>query len=302
MIRIAAASLAAATLLATTAFAEDVTVSTYQGDVTVPANPQTVAVLDVAAIDTLAALGVTIAGVPNNVYVPYLDDVAAQALPVGSLFEPDFEALATMAPDLIVAGGRSSTKTGELSRIAPTVDMTVWGDDSSTHMEQALARLAAYGEIFGIQDKADALRTEFDAKLSDVKAAVAGKGNALILLTNGPKVSAYGLGSRFGWIHQVLEIPEAKENVDAQTHGEAVSFEFIAEVNPDYLIVVDRGAAIGAEGESAAETLDNALVKGTNAWKNGNVIYVDAGKIYIAGGGIQAMTGVLDQIKAGFEG
>lgn len=291
----------AAALFATTAWAADITVETYQGEATVPANPAKVAVLDVAALDALSALGVDIAGVPNPHYLSYLDEVADQATNVGTLFEPDFEALAVMAPDLIIAGGRSSSQVQPLSRIAPTLDMTVSADDSGSHLEQALARLSAYGEIFGLQDKAAELRETFDATLEETRQAVAGKGNALIILTNGPKVSAYGLGSRFGWIHEVLDLPEAKENVEAQTHGEAVSFEFIAEVNPDYLIVVDRGAAIGAEGASAKQTLNNELVAGTDAWKNGNVIYLDPAMIYIAGGGIQAMSGLLEQIKTGFE-
>jgi iron complex transport system substrate-binding protein len=291
----------AAALIATSAWAAEVTVRTYQGEVAVPENPEKIAVFDMAAADTLTALGVPIAGMPTPNRVSYLDDVAGNATAIGTLFEPDFESLAAMAPDLIVTGGRSSKQTKPLSRIAPAIDMTIADDDNGTLIENAKARLAAYGEIFGLQDKAANLQADFDAKIEETKAAVAGKGKALIILTNGPKVSAYGQGSRFGWIHKALDLPEAKENLETQTHGEAISFEFIADVNPDYLIVVDRGAAIGAEGESAAQTLDNELVAGTEAWKNGHVIYVDAAMAYIVGGGFQAMSGILDQIKAGFE-
>ncbi|KXF92780.1 hypothetical protein [Phaeobacter inhibens] len=51
---------------------------------------------------------------------------------------------------------------------------------------------------------------------------------------------------------------------------------------------------------AAAATLDNALVTGTEAWKKGQVIYLDSAAIYIAGGGIQSMTATLEQIRAGF--
>nr|WP_311200052.1 hypothetical protein [Leisingera sp. M527] len=48
-----------------------------------------------------------IAGVPSKLYVSYLQDLQDRAVPVGTLFEPDFEAIAMLAPDLIVAGGRA---------------------------------------------------------------------------------------------------------------------------------------------------------------------------------------------------
>lgn len=292
-------AIALALTISTAAFADTIEVETAAGPTDVEANPQTIVALDIAAIDTLDALGVTVTGIPAPHYVGYLDHVAADATIVGSLFEPDFEALANLAPDLIVAGGRSSTQVEPLSEIAPTIDMTIWGDN---HVDQVLARLAAYGAITGTEAKAAELEATFNAKLDAAKAAIAGRGNGLIVLANGPKISAYGAGSRFGWLHAALGLPEAVEGVDAQTHGEAISFEFIAEANPDWLLVVDRGAAIGAEGENAAQTLDNALVAGTTAAQNGQVIYLNSANIYISGGGIQSMTATLDDIIAAFGG
>lgn len=291
--------LTAAAMLATASFAEEVTISTYTGEATLPAKPEKLAVLDIAAIDTLDALGVKAAAVPSKIYVDYLDHVAAGAAPVGTLFEPDYEALAALGPDLIIAGGRSAPKVEALARIAPAIDMSIRNDDV---LSQAVARLEAYGELMGLTEEAAALKAGLEGKVAATKAALAGKGNALVILANGPKISAYGAGSRFGWIHKELGLPEAKEGLDAQTHGEAISFEFIAEVNPDWLIVVDRGAAVGAEGASAEQTLDNEMVRGTDAWKAGRVIYVDAARIYVASGGVQAMSYLLDQIRNAFEG
>jgi len=285
--------------LAAPVLADDVTVATAAGDATVPENPATIAVLDIAAVDTLDALGVKIAAVPTPIYVDYLDDVAASAGSAGSLFEPDFEGLANLNPDVIVAGGRSSSQVEPLSEVAPTIDMTIWGDD---HIGQVLSRLNALGAMTGTQSEAATLEGAFNAKLADVQAAIAGKGNGLVVMTNGPKVSAYGAGSRFGWLHAATGLPEAVAGVDDQTHGEAVSFEFIAEANPDWLIVIDRAAAIGQEGDAANVTLDNALVAGTTAWDKGQVIYLDSAAVYIAGGGYQAMMATMDTLIAGFGG
>ncbi|WP_421703731.1 siderophore ABC transporter substrate-binding protein [Aliiroseovarius sp.] len=285
-----------AALVASPALAETITVDTYTGPVEAPVAPARIAVFDVAALDTLDALGIAPAGTVENVYVPYLAEARAGAEVLGNLFEPDFEAVAALAPDLIVAGGRSSKVAPDLAKIAPTVDMTIWEDT----VGQGLARLEAFGKIFGKEAEAAALADGFAAKLDATKATLAGQGKALIVMTNGPKVSAYGAGGRFAWLHTALDLPEAVEGVDQATHGEAISFEFIRDANPDILIVVDRQAAIGGEWEPAAATLDNALVHETAAWKNGRVIYLDSAPFYIAGGGIQSMNHTLDQITAAF--
>ncbi|GGL58081.1 siderophore ABC transporter substrate-binding protein [Wenxinia marina] len=281
------------------AAAQEVEIETYAGPVSVPASPETVVALDLAAIDTLDALGVSIAGVPDITPPAYLADAMADVPTVGTLFEPDFEALAVMAPDLIVAGGRSQTQVEPLSAIAPTVDMTIWGGDL---VAQAEARVAAYGTLFGLEDEAAALTADLDAAIEEARSAVEGKGDALILLTNGGTVSAYGDDSRFGWIHTALDLPEAYPELTAETHGEAVSFEFIAEVDPDWILVIDRGAAIGQEGEAAAATLDNPLVAGTKAGQAGQIVYLDPAPLYLSGGGIQALTITLGEIADAMAG
>lgn len=277
------------------AWADEITISTATGESTVPANPATIAVLDIAAIDTLAALGVVPQGVPDKLYVPYLQDLAGQATVVGTLFEPDLEALATLAPDLIIAGGRSSTQVEPLSQLAPTVDMTIWEDV----VGEGRARIATYGTLFDKADAAAELTASLDAKLAETKAAAAGKGKALIVQANGPKISAYGAGSRFGWIHSALGLPEAHEKLNPDTHGDSVSFEFIAEVNPDWIIVIDRAAAIG-EQASASDTLNNPLVAGTTAGQKGQIVYLSSTPIYIAGGGYTSMMTTLDELLTAF--
>jgi iron complex transport system substrate-binding protein len=274
--------------------AQTVTVQSFAGPAEVPVSPQKIAVFDLAAFDSVDALGVRPQGLVRPVYLSYLEDAAAPTEPVGSLFEPDFEALFAMAPDLIIAGGRSSEHLADLARIAPTLDMTIWADT----VEDGLARLAAYGTIFEKEAEADALTQAFRAKLAQTKSALSTKGRALIVMTNGPKISAYGAGGRFGWLHAALDLPEAVERVETTTHGEAISFEFIRQADPDILFVIDRMAAIGQDSEGAQATLDNALVHETTAWKTGQVVHLSAAPIYIAGGGIQSMTLTLDEILA----
>ncbi|WP_411036334.1 siderophore ABC transporter substrate-binding protein [Shinella sp. BYT-45] len=295
--RLTSLALAAALLAAGSAVAAEIQVETAAGPKTVETPVETVAVFDIAAVDTLDKLGVKPAGLPSNLYLEELSHLKDGAVAVGDIFEPDLEALSALAPDLIILGGRSSPKVDATTQVAPTIDMTMNGDDL---LDQARERIATYGRLFGKESEAKAARKELDAAVEKARSAVAGKGKALIVMTNGPKVTAYGSGSRFGWLHRSLDLPPAVDDVEAATHGEAVSFEFIREANPDWLIVLDRAAAIGSNEQNARITLDNALVAETTAWKKGQVVYLPSGDFYIAAGGAQAMIRVYAAISEAF--
>ncbi len=277
-------------LTATTAHA--VEIETAIGPVDIPNSPERIVVLEVAAIDTLNALGIDIAGTPDALRVDYLDDVAANAATVGTMHEPNFEAIYGLKPDLIIVGSRAATQTEGLSELAPVINMAI-GEDA---ISDGLARLDAYGILFGKEERAAELRAEIEAKFERTRARTETLGTALMIQTNGPKISAYGTKGRYGWFHTELGLPEAVQAVAEATHGEAVSFEFIKDADPDILIVADRLAAIGQPGDSARITLDNPLVQETKAWTNDNVIYLNSADVYIAGGGVQSMSRTLDLI------
>ena len=273
-------------------------IRTATGSVDVAADPKIVAVFDIAAIDTLERLGVTPDGIPDQLYLPQLKPLTAKAKRVGTLFDPDLEALNALSPDLIIVGGRSSTRAEAARQVAPTIDMTMTGDDL---LGEARERLDAYGALFGKAREAAAAKAELDASVAKAREAAAGKGTALVLMTNGPKITAYGPGSRFGWIYAALGLkPATVGQAAAGLHGEAVSFEYVAKADPDWLIVVDRAAAIGSNEGSARATLDNELVAGTKAWRKGQVVELPAADAYIAAGGVQAMSRILAQLTAAF--
>lgn len=289
--------LLAALSLGTASVAQDVTIATARGEVTTPASPAKVAVYDIAAIDTLLSLGVAPAGVPDNLYLSDLD--AGDAVRIGTLFEPDLEALAGLAPDLVIVGGRSVTQLDAVSKVAPAIDMTIGTD----LIADAKARIAAYGTLFGKPDEAQALTATLDSRLAALKAAAEGKGTALIVMTNGPKMAAYGPGSRFGWLHEQTGMPPAIADLNAaENHGNVLTHEAIAQANPDWLFVLDRGAAVGEDGASAEQTLKTPLVEGTTAWKNGHVVYLPAAELYIGGGGWGSLMTVIDALTDALNG
>lgn len=270
------------------------TVKHAQGELEIGETPKKVLVFDIASLDTLDALGVEVQGVPGGVKPAYLKKYEGDAYPkIGTLFEPDFEAVAAAQPDLIIVGGRSAAKFGELSRIGPTIDLT---PDRSEYLASAKRNVETLASIFGKEAEAKTRLDALDASVAQLREEGKNAGTVLVMLTAGNRMSAHGPGSRFGVIYDDYGLTPAAEGLDTGNHGQAISPEFIAEKNPDWLFVVDRDAAIGREGSSARQTLDNELVHKTKAWQNEHVVYLDPAGWYLVGSGLTAMKNNLDQI------
>lgn len=283
--------------LTMSAFAKDVTIPTARGEVTLSDNPAKIAVFDTGSLDTLQALGVKIDGMPQVKAISYLKPSAEKATNVGTLFEPDLEALNALKPELIIVGTRTAKKFDEVSQIAKTIDMT---DNGDKLIESGLQRIDSFGKLFNKEAEADKLKADITTLFEQTKESVKGKGNGLIILVNGGKISAFGSGYRLSWIHDSLGIPMADPSIKTAGHGQPVSFEFIQKLNPDWLFVLDRIAAIGEEGQTAQQVLDNKLVHQSNAWKNGNIVYLSAAS-YLAPGGYEQIKTDLNAIKSAFE-
>lgn len=281
--------------------ADTVTIEHYSGTDEVPVNPETIVVMDLGVLMSLDALGIT-ADAFGSLGTPLPESWAAVAenpdlAPVGTAFEPDYEAINALEPDLILVATRSSATYPEMSEIAPTVDLTF--DDDVDFLTGFRTRHEQIGDIFGVQDAVAEQLDALDARIEDIAARTGDAGTALVVLTSGTEVSAYGPGSRFGLVHDVLGFAPADESLaEDETHGEAVSFEFIAEAAPDVMFVVDRSAAIGEEGgESAQAILDNDLVNGTPAAQEGRVVHVDGAAWYLAFNSLPGVNGILDDAE-----
>ncbi|MCJ8325110.1 MAG: ABC transporter substrate-binding protein [Rhizobiales bacterium] len=281
----------------TPTFAEQITILTAKGEITLQEIPQKIAALDVAVIDNLDALGIRPVGVLNGLYVDYLNHVEnSDAKKIGTFFEPDFETINSLEADLVIVATRSAKYLGQLNEFVPAIDLT---SEWENFLRSSIGAFEQTAKLVGKSELGAKLVTKLQSSVVDLRAQVKDKGTALIIMTNGPKISAFGPGSRFGWVHDDLGITAAIQNVEAVTHGDAITHEFVLNANPDWLIVVDRSAAIGREG-SAAATLDNELIAKTTAWQKGQVIYVNSATWYISGNGIQAMQATVDELSAAF--
>ncbi|VDC33464.1 siderophore ABC transporter substrate-binding protein [Pseudogemmobacter humi] len=281
-------------LLAGPALADSVTIRHSQGETVVDAPVGKVLILDINALDIAAALGAHPAGVLGSNLPAYLAEYAGDEHPkMGTIFEPDYEAIAAAGADLMIVGTRTAPVYGQMSSLLPTVDLSLEGN----HFEAVRRNIRAVGQIFGLEAKAGELVADLDARIDRLKQVAPGSGTALILVTNGGKLGAYGPTSRLGWIHTELGFAPVEEGIDDRFHGgDVISFEYILERNPDWIFVVDRDAGVGAAGEGAKAVLDNALMAGTRAVQDGHVVLLDPNAAYITFGGYTAMTILLDQM------
>lgn len=286
--------IAGAMLLTSAAFADGITVKHAQGETKLVQTPVKIITFDLATLDTLDALGVNVAGVPTVKLPDYLAKYdGADYVKVGTLFEPDYEAVNALEADLIIVAGRSAAKYPELSKIAPTIDMTVDADNFVQSSEEIIQKLAG---IFGKQQQAETALATINTKKDNLKQLTAEAGTGLLVLTTGGKMSAYGPGSRFGVLYSDFGVKPAADDIKPGGHGQPIAFEYILEKNPDWLYVIDRDASIGREGIAAQKFLDNAVIAQTNAWKNSNVVYVDGAAWYLNPNGLTSMGKIIDEL------
>ncbi|HYH12448.1 MAG TPA: ABC transporter substrate-binding protein [Thermomicrobiales bacterium] len=281
---------------------DEIVVTHMQGETTVPANPEVVFSFDITSIDTLQALGVEVDGMPELVGggEQYMTD---DTQVIGSLFEPDYEAINAAQPDLIIVAARSSEAYDDLSDIAPTIDLT---NSGAGFIEDLKINTGILAEIFGKQAEAQEMLDAIDARVAALQEQVSGIGTGMVIMTAGGNVTALAPGNaragRGALIYETLGIQPPLEDIEEATHGEPISFEFLLEHDPDWLFVIDRDAATGeAEGQPAEQVLDNEIVHETTAWQNDQIVYLNAFDWYIiTGGGLDSTQRMLTELEAAF--
>lgn len=278
--------------------ATTITVTDSNGSIEVPKNPEKVVVFDNGSLDTIDALGVgdTIVGAATKNLPEYLSsykDVES----AGGIKEPDLEKINELQPELIIISGRQKDFEEKLSKIAPTVYLSVDAKDTWNSTKHNIETLA---EIFDKKDEADKKIADLEKEIAEVKEqAEASNQTALVTLVNEGQLSAYGTGSRFGIVHDTFGFKQADDAIEASTHGQSVSYEYVLEKNPDILFVVDRTKAIGGD-DTNDNVADNELVKQTNAGKNDKVISLQPDVWYLSGGGLESTHLMIEDVKKAF--
>lgn len=272
-----------------------------QGATAVPQRPQRMVVYDLATLDTMQALGMAVRGVPQAQLPPYLAGYAdARYTVAGSLFEPDYAALSQIRPDLIIVGGRSAAKYEALGKIAPTLDFSVRGDHLLQDMACNITQLA---QLSGQPAKGQALLARLEREVGVVRHLAAQAEPGLLLMAVNERILPNAPGSRFGFLFDVLGARSALRAQDLPARGTVYDFDAVARLDPAWIYVIDRNAATGSAPCGGAlipsqQVFDNAQVRGTQAGRKGQVVFLDPKGWYLLGSaGPTALLGNLAQLQ-----
>lgn len=271
---------------------EKIKITHKLGETEVTKNPSKVIVFDYGIADALNTLDVEIIGLPKSNLPSLLSKYEdGKYENVGSLKEPDMEKVYELKPDLIIMSGRLESYYEELNKIAPTIYL---GVDNTDYLGSFKKNMETLGQIFDKEKEVKIQVAKVEEAIGKVNEKAEGV-NALIALANDNAFSVYGEGSRFGIIHKEFGIEAVDKTIESSTHGQKASFEYILDKNPDYLFVIDRAAVTGGN-TSAKEMFDNEIIKKTDAYKNGNIVYLDADVWYTISGGIESTQKMVDEV------
>ena len=270
-------------------------------ELTVPYDPQRIAILDMASLDILMALGLEdrVVGSASSSLEYVQSVVTAEGVAnLGTIKTADMEAVMACEPDIIFIGGRLSGSYDTLSEIAPVVYLPT--TDEGT-LAQTRLNADTIASIFGKEAEVDALFEGFDARVEALKSFADGKTAIVGLVTSGG-FNVLGNDGRCSIIGREVGFTNlgVDAEIDTATHGNEASFEFIVEKAPEYIFVMDRDAAIQTEGAKLAqEIMENELGMTTDAYKNGNIVYLANPAVwYTAEGGITALDLMLQDLES----
>ena len=268
-----------------------VEITDQHGTVNVPVNPKNVVALDNRTFETLADWGIELAAVPKPVMPadsPYVTNDAVQD--VGSHGEPNLEIIAAVEPELVIVGQRFASFYDEIKAIVPNaavIDLNFdVSDKAATPGENLINGFTdstlALGKIFDKNAEAEQLVADLNQSIADAKETYKGDTVMSVVVSGGEiGFSAPRSGRVWGPLYEVFGWVSALEvdNTSSDHKGDDVSVEAIAQSNPDWILVLDRDAAISSTEDStpAWDVIENSpALQNTTAVSSGQVIYAPA--------------------------
>ncbi len=271
-------------------------------ELSVPFNPERIVALNYSTIDILDKLGLgsRIIAMPKGGSVPehlkkYNDDPAITN--IGTMKNIDMEKLMSLQPDIIFSSDRSIKNYKRLSVIAPTVASYV--NYKEGFLNGFKYNLEQHAKIFGKEEKAKEQLAQIENRINQLKGKAEGKSAILGLFTGG-SLKVLGDKGRLSLITNDIGFTNLSSKVNVN-HGNNASYELLVKENPDYLFILDKDAAVGANATSAMQLLDNALIKQMDAHKNNNIEFLNPGSAwYLADGGLTSMHIMLENVERAF--
>ncbi len=255
----------------------------------VPVNPEKVVSLDNRTFETLETFGIKLAAVPKSVMVKessYVKDDSV--LDIGNHSEPNLEVIAAVQPELVIVGQRFARYYEDIVALVPdavvlnfNIDVSEGAGTQGENLVNGFKQVTLdIGKIFDKNDEAAQLIAEFEESIDSVKSAYNGSDTVASVIVSGSDIgySAPRYGRVWGPLYQIFDwvSPLEVDGTSSDHQGDDISVEAIAQSNPDWIMVLDRDAAVSST-EGAVPATDviegSEALQNVTAIKNSQVVY-----------------------------
>ncbi len=217
----------------------------------------------VAIVEILDAMNIPMVGVPTSSYI--LPESVADATEIGNPMSPDMEVITSLEPDYIISVNSLEADLGD--QFKATGATTYFADLSS--YEGLKTTITDLGALFGTEDAASAVIAGLEEKEANVEAEVEGKEAPTVLITFGAGDS-FMAASDSTYVGDLVRLAGGVNVVtDAPSGFSPIDMEYLAEQNPDYILLMAH-----ANPEESLKALQNEF--DTNeAWQNFDAVTND---------------------------
>lgn len=256
------------------------------GEAKLKGTPKRVVALEFSFVDALANFGVSPVGVADDGDASNIIDPIKQKIEkytsLGSRYEVNFELIASIKPDLIIADlSRHKEVYSKLEQIAPTIVLKSLGSDYNEN----IASFNVIAEALGAKETADKKLKEHKATLENLKKQMpAGEKRTVLpaVITN----TGFFAHTSKAYAGAVLEQLGYKDAIQSTEAYPKITLEQLVQANPDILfLMVNPG-----EKTVLDDWKKNPLWSDISAVKNGQIYEVDRKMWSLSRGLISAET------------
>ena len=217
----------------------------------------------VAIVEILDAMNIPMVGVPTSSYT--LPESVADATEIGNPMSPDMEVITSLEPDYIISVNSLEADLGD--QFKATGATTYFADLSS--YDGLKTTITDLGALFGTEDAASAVIAGLEEKEANVEAEVEGKEAPTVLIIFGAGDS-FMAASDSTYVGDLVRLAGGVNVVtDAPSGFSPIDMEYLAEQNPDYILLMAH-----ANPEESLKALQNEF--DTNeAWQNFDAVTND---------------------------
>lgn len=274
--------------------AQDRTLDTAFGPVTVKGDVQRVIALDEGALDTVLALGIkpvgSVAARGGNQLPEYLQKHAPDTPIVGVTREPNLEAIFSQRPDIILASpGLEKRVYDVLSKMAPTIV------PSTPSTAPWAERNALYVEALGKAAEMQQLVTDVETRIAELRKRIEpGQTFSVVRwMPQGPMAMSSKLITGQLLTALGMQSTDIAQQLGDRPHSDILSLENLGAVDADWMFL----ATLNEQGDATLATArQQPAFARLKAASNDRAVPVD-GQVWSSGTGVLAAQRILDDVE-----